>query len=274
MDWKITPKMLIISMLHVSNNRAMPIKVLIAMGRLFGFTSNTVRVTTTRLVADGRIENDERGLYRLKDWDTPISRFVDNWMSEESRVKEWDGFWICCLLPRSTLAQQRKNEKALSLIGFGQGLPQLWVRPNNLAMGLPEIRELLIHQGMDTDGEVFIGGGFEPHHVERWKRELWSQEEIIRTSVSAREQLERSMERLESLPVKDALVECYLEGTKGIHWILKDPLLPEEMIPSGHRIALTRTMLAYDAFGKGIWKQEFEGLRLKNSPSHAGLGAM
>ena len=274
MDWKITPKILIISMLHVSNNRAMPIKVLITMGRLFGFTSNTVRVTTTRLAADGRIENDERGLYRLKDWDTPISRFVDSWRSEESRLKEWDGSWICCLLPKATLAQQRKNDKALALIGFGQGLPQLWVRPNNLTMELHEIRELLIHQGMDTEGEVFIGDSFEPRHVERWKRDLWSDEEVIRTSEAAREKLKRSMDRLESLPVKDALVESYLLGTKGIHWLLKDPLLPEEMIPSRYRSELTQTMLASDAFGKSIWKREFEGLRLKHSPSHAGLGTM
>ena len=82
------------------------------------------------------------------------------------------------------------------------------------------------------------------------------------------------MKRLESLPVKNALVESYLVGTKGIHWLLKDPLLPEEMLPSQYRISLTRTMLAYDALGKSIWKREFEGLRLKHSPSHAGLEAL
>ena len=60
MDWKITPKILIVSMLHVTNNRAIPIRVLIAMGNLFGFTSNTVRVTTARLVRDGRIESDSK----------------------------------------------------------------------------------------------------------------------------------------------------------------------------------------------------------------------
>jgi phenylacetic acid degradation operon negative regulatory protein len=207
MDWKITPKILIISMLHVSNNRAMPIKVLIAMGNLFGFSGNTIRVTTTRLVRDGRIESDERGLYRLKGTDTPISRFVDSWRSEESRVKDWDGSWICCLLPKATVVQQRKNSKALALLGFREGLPQLWVRPNNLTLGLAEIRELQIHQGMDTDSEIFLGGRFSPRHVEMWKRDLWPEAEIIRISKAAREQLERSMVRLESLPVKKALVE-------------------------------------------------------------------
>jgi phenylacetic acid degradation operon negative regulatory protein len=274
MDWKITPKILIISMLHVTNNRAIPIRVLIAMGHLFGFTSNTVRVTTARLVRDGRIESDERGLYSLKDGDTPISRFVDNWRSEESRVKDWDGLWICCLVPRAAVVQQRKNTKALNLLGFREGLPQLWVRPNNITMGLKEIGELLIHQGMDRDAEVFLGDSFPPGHVERWKRDLWPGEEIIRISVAARKQLERSMKRLQSLPMKKALVESFLVGTKGIHWLLKDPLLPEEMIPSRYRIKLTRTMLAYDELGKSIWKREFEGLRLKHSPSHAGLEAI
>lgn len=274
MDWKLTPKILILSMLHVSTDRALPIRVLVAIGALFGFTGNTVRVTTARLVQDGRIESDERGLYRLKDRGTPISRFVDTWRNETPRVKDWDGSWICCLLPRAAAGQARKNAKALALPGFREGLPHLWVRPNNLTMGLDAVRDLLLHQGMDGAGELFVGEQFSPLLVDGWTRDLWPAKEIIRASEAARRQIVRSRKRLPSLPVQDALVESYLVGTEGIYWLLKDPLLPEEMIPSRYRIDLTGALLAYDELGKGIWKREFAGLRPRHAPTQAGLAGL
>ena len=44
---------------------AMPVRALVAAGGLFGIRENSVRVALARLLADGLIERDERGAYRL-----------------------------------------------------------------------------------------------------------------------------------------------------------------------------------------------------------------
>ena len=271
MHWKITPKILIVSILHVSDNKAMPIKEMIAIGRLFGFTGNVIRVTAARLVRDGRLENDERGLYRIKDMDTPISRFVNAWKQGEARVKEWDGSWICCLAPNGTAGRRRKNAKALELPGFREGLPGLWVRPNNLTMDLSSLKRLLMHQGMDPAGELFIGRDFSGKVAFQWKKFLWPVEELVQDMEKALERIEESKARLHGLPGESALMETYLVGTETVHVLVKDPLLPEEMAPAVHRIKLAGAMLEYNEIGKNVWEREASGLHFSQSPSHMEL---
>ena len=271
MNWKITPKILIVSILHVSDNKAMPIKAMIAIGKLFGFTGNTIRVTATRLVRDGRLENDERGLYRIKDMDTPISRFVNAWMQGEARVRDWDGSWICCLAPSGTAGQRKKNAKALELPGFREGLPGLWVRPNNLTASLPDLKRLLVHQGMSPAGELFVANHFQERLHAQWKQYLWAVDELVGDMEEALMRLEKSKARIHGLPPENALMESYLIGTETVHVLVKDPLLPPDMMPSGHRIRLANAMLEYNEIGKTIWETGVRGLRFSQSPSHMEL---
>ncbi|ACL01957.1 putative transcriptional regulator, PaaX family [Desulfatibacillum aliphaticivorans] len=271
MNWNITPKILIVSILHVSDNKAMPIKDMIAIGRLFGFTGNVIRVTTARLVRDGRLENDERGLYRIKDMDTPISRFVNAWKQGEDRVKNWDGSWICCLAPNGTAGRRKKNAKALELPGFREGLPGLWVRPANLTMDLPSLKELLVHQGMDPAGELFVGRDFSEKTAAQWQKFLWPVEELVRDMEKALERIEKSKARVQGLPPDSALMETYLVGTETVHMLVKDPLLPEEIMPPAHRVKLAGAMLEYNKIGKDVWEREAFGLRFSQSPSHMEL---
>ncbi len=271
MDWKITPKILIVSILHASDNKALPVKEMIVMGQLFDFSANTIRVATTRLVREGRIESDERGMYRLVDTSTSISRFVNSWKKGESRIKAWDGTWISCLPPRSPAAQQTKNKKALRLPGFREGLPGLWVRPNNITISLPDLKELLVDQGMDKEGEIFIGGHFNPSQTERWQGYLWPVDQLIATALAAQKRIDKSIARINSLPAEKAMVESYLVGTNTVHWLVTDPLLPQKMMSSKYRTALTKTMLKYSKIGIRIWEKEIKGLRVRAAPSHNGL---
>ncbi len=271
MKWKITPKILIVSILHVSSNMAIPIRDMISIGKLFGFTSNTIRVTTTRLVRDGRLESDERGLYRIKDTDTPISRYVDDWKMGEDRVKEWDGSWICCLLPKASSGQMSKNAKALNLPGFREGKPGLWIRPNNITQNIGELKKLLVHQGMAPKGELFVGHDFSNHLTEQWVKYLWAVDEIIQSMESTLDRIEKSQTRISDLPPENALMESYLVGTETVHVLVTDPLLPVEMMPSKHRIQLAKAMLEYNDIGKQLWEREIRGLRFSQSPSHVEL---
>ena len=271
MEWKITPKILIVSVLHVSGNQAIPIKALIKMGGLFGFTSNAIRVTAARLIRNGRLESDERGFYKLMSTETPISRFVNSWKTGEARIRPWSGRWLCCLMPRVGAGQDKKDAKALMLPGFREGLPRLWIRPDNLEMNSESVKELMVHQGMNEGGELFTADGFSRDLEEGWKNRLWPVDKLIRNYESIQERIKKSMGRLNSLPTENALMESYLVGTEVIHVLVTDPLLPEEMMPSSYRTALAAAMHEYNEMGKKVWMEAFEDLKMPSPSSQAGL---
>ena len=178
MNYKITPKSLILSLLHASNNQATPVKTMVLLGDLFGFTGNSIRVTTTRLLREGSIENDERGLYRMSSKSTTVSNFVNSWRMGESRLISWDGSWICCFLPGSPTKVQKQSHRLLWLMGFREGLPAFWVRPHNLVQGIDGLKKTLVRFGIDEKAELFIGNSFDHFISERWKGFLWPSERI------------------------------------------------------------------------------------------------
>ncbi len=268
MEYKVTPKSLILSILQVAGTRAMPIKALVSSGEVFGFTSNTIRVTTTRLIREGSVESDERGFYYLSKNKNPISNFVDSWRIGEKRLINWDGGWMCCLLPKTKAAQQTKSERALRFTGFKEGLPGLWVRPNNLKLGLSGIRDIIRQMIIQTNAELFIGRQFDEKLIEQWRRFLWPVHELNRSYEKNLEKIRKSTKQIKTMPFENALVESYLTGSEAVHCLVTDPLLPDEMMPVKYRKALTRAMLTYDDIGKKIWVRKFEGLQLDKSPAH------
>ncbi len=273
MHYKITPKSLILSILQIAGTRAMPVKELVSCGEIFGFTSNTIRVSTTRLIREESVESDERGLYRLSRNKTPISNFVDSWRTGEERLISWDGCWICCLLPKTRAAKQTKSQRALSFIGFREGLPGLWVRPNNLKLGMGGILKILRQMKIQPNAELFIARQFDNKLTEQWSRFLWPIPELIQAYEKNLEKLESSTRNIKTMPFENALVESYLVGSETVHTLVTDPLLPEEMMQSKYRRALIHAMLSYDEIGKTIWAGKFEGLKLDRSPSHLRLVA-
>lgn len=96
-NFQITPKSLILSIMQVADERTIPIKALIVCGDLFGFTSNTIRVTVTRLIREKTIESDERGFYRLGTRKNPVSRFIKTWrMGEKGLLHGMNDGCACC----------------------------------------------------------------------------------------------------------------------------------------------------------------------------------
>lgn len=268
MPLKITPKSLIISILQVSGNEPLPIKALIVMGELFGFNSNSIRVTTARLLREGRIESDERGLYRLKDINNPIIRLVNNWRTGEVGVTAWDKSWTCCLMPKVTSGEQKSSAKALALLGFKEGIANLWARPHNLTLEMGAMKKLLYALGIHPSATLFVARDFNPRLTEQWQRYLWPVDELIRSCVAIQKKLEESSARLASMPAPQAVVESYLMGTEAVHWLTSDPCLPAEMMSGEYRTSLTRAMLEYDELGKMIWTKEFGDYRFGSTPAH------
>ncbi|MBA4369009.1 MAG: hypothetical protein C0403_15375 [Desulfobacterium sp.] len=269
---KITPKNFILSMLQVSNKQAIPIKTLVECGELFGFTGNTIRVTITRLIREGTIESDERGLYRLSETKDLIRKFIDGWRLGEARIIPWDGTWISCLMPKQKASRLlRKGVKGLQFLGFQEGMPGFWIRPNNLKLRLSNIDEILQLLGNASGYEIFLSKDFREKRILQWKTFLWPIQELTRSLQVIHQKLQASANRLHKMPVENAIVESYLLGSEAVYCLNTDPLLPEEMMSGKYRIMLTQTMLVYDDLGKKAWKKKFRNFQIQEVPSHLRL---
>ncbi len=271
MEQIITPKSLILSMLQASPNQAMPVKTLVSIGKLFGFTGNTIRVRTTRLLHEGTIESDERGLYRLSQKGVLMSRYIDRWKEGERRLKKWDGSWLCCMVPKEKGKRLLITTRAFGFFGFREGLPGLWVRPDNLSLGFDELTVLLFKIGRIEKGEMFVASRFSVKLTEQWQRFLWPIEKILRNQQLLMLKMEKSTARLGKMLLEDALLESYLLGSEAIQMLVLDPLLPDEMMDVGIRAKLTRMMLDYDKIGKKIWSTQFDQIHIDQSPAHLQL---
>lgn len=226
---------------------------LINIGRLFNFSENTVRVTLSRLVARGLLENPQRGSYRLAATTDPINEFVERWRLGEARVSPWQpGRWL--IAHAETLPE--RAGWALNAFGFREVRQQLFARPDNLAESLDEAREQARGIGVSTDILIMQTSLAAPH-TDGWM-DAWKIPQLNHDYQTLTQQLQQSQARLSTLPVDAARLECFKLGGIGIHRLAKDPLLPAQFVDVQGvdvqaRRALHATMISYDAAGKAIW---------------------
>ncbi len=262
MKYKVTPKSLILSLLEVIPEEIVRIKFLVFAGELFGFTGNTIRVTTTRLIREGYIENDARGRYRITADYSPLINSIRSWKLGESRLVPWDGAWVCCYIPLLPTRSKEKTIKALDLFGFKQGMPKFWIRPQNLALGFEELKSILFKLGINENARLFISQKFDDAVIEQWRGFLWPIDKISEAQKSMTEKLRSSGSHIGGLPLVNALTETYLLGNEAIRLLHTDPLLPKEMMSNDHRLRLTKAMLKYNDIGKEVWAVKIREINL------------
>jgi len=265
----VSPKSLILDLLRVAAPRAIPVRVFVTIGALFGLSGNALRVALTRSTAQGVVESDERGWYRLAPGASALSSHIEEWRLGERRVKPWDGGWLACWLSRGVeRSVRRRSLRALELAGFRQGLDGLFVRPDNLVASTGATFEKLRQLALEDDAHTFLADGFDEQLLARWQSSLWNTNKLVRSYRASREGLERSARRAESLPVGEAAVETFLLGGAAIRVLATDPLLPDAMLETGERARLTESMLAYDALGRKVWSKLLHEVRVAEAPAH------
>ena len=87
----VSPRSLILDLLSTMRRGAMPVRVLVRAGEMFGISENNVRVALARLVRAGRVERDERGQYRLGAAAEAVNRRVTAWQRVEDQLRAWRG---------------------------------------------------------------------------------------------------------------------------------------------------------------------------------------
>jgi len=251
----VTPRRVVLNLARVAPQRSLSIRHLLAVGGLFGLNANAMRVAVTRLTAEGLLESDERGSYRLGPAAAAIHEHVEEWRRGEARVRPWKGEWLAVTVPAATArAVRRVSLEALARLGLREGMPGVWVRPDNLRLSLDATNERLRALGLEDDAELFRARDFSRRLAARFAADLWPLRGLQRSYESAQRNLQRSLEQLADMPRETALVQSYLLGGEAIRVLATDPLLPEQIMPTEARARLSETMLHYDAVGHALWK--------------------
>jgi len=235
---------------------------LVAAGALLGVDAGAMRVAVGRLVKRGVLEQEQRGVYRLGARGAELHRRVQAWHRVEDQIAPWTGGWIGVFtghLGRSEKSGLRARERALRLKGFAEARPGLAVRPHNLRAPMPVLRVELIELGLDEDALVLGIGTSDPDHPFD-ATSLWDIAALQQRYRSGCERLEASAARLPDLDVHAAARETLLVGRAVMRDILKDPLLPEELVDTAGRRKLIDAMKAYDRIGKDRWRNFYRML--------------
>lgn len=254
-----TARSLVLDLLATLRGGSMPVAALVAAAALFGIPAGSVRVALTRLVASERVVRDRRGHYRLGPATRAVEARIASWRDPESRRIAWDGGFAAVLdgvaapAAATGAGARRARARALRLLGFRTLRPGLHLRPDNLRGGMSGLRLELSALGL-PEGDAVVRLSEIDAHAGARLRELFDVRALAAAETALRQELERSLRRLDRLPPDRARVESFLLGGRAIRTLVLDPLLPEEIAPGDARRALAETLRRYDRAGRAAWR--------------------
>lgn len=252
---ELTGSDLVLDLLATHPAHELSVSSLCQAGELVGLTEQTVRVALTRLVKEGKVTNSARGYYAWNPTGNSLFLDVENWISKERRSSPWHGSWVGVLdsgVPRRNKTQWRAHERSLKLRGFERLFEGLSVRPDNLVGGVKVLRKDLQSLGLAAEAHVF-----EIHCLsdqdEQAARALWDKQTLLRDYKRLIDQVSKQLGRVETLPPETAAAESLVFGRSVIRQIIRDPLLPEELVPSKQRLKLISLMQEYQTVAIKVW---------------------
>jgi phenylacetic acid degradation operon negative regulatory protein len=247
-----TPKSLILDLLSTLSRGAVPVRGLVAAGRLFEIPDNRLRVALARLLAAGAVERDEHSHYRLARDAGAVSDQIRSWRSGAQRRRAWSGAWLA-VHGRSGDGSRGHGARALRFLGFRPFEPGLALRPDNLEGGVEDARSRLAQLGLSAPARVFQIRELDAAS-ERRARALWDARALrasYRATIAA---LAASAARLPRLAREAAMAESFRLGGAAIGQIVLDPLLPEPLQDASELDALIAATHRYDRLGRRVWK--------------------
>lgn len=224
-------------------------------GAVLGHRAQVVRVSLTRLLAAGKIYRTARGLYELHGTTLSLTDALDTWSLETAGEVAWQGAWVAVhdtRVARSDKTAWRRHHLALSLRGFAEHAPGLHVHPANRPGAVDDERRRLEALGLAKNASVFLLSGWDAEDAQR-ARHLWP----VRALCERYRLLERAMRQhlkgIGRLPAEVALRETMLLGRTAVMVLLKDPMLPQELMNPRPRATFVSQLQAYKAFGTAYW---------------------
>lgn len=230
-------------------------QALIQAAALFGIGENAVRVSLSRLISCGKIERLERGLYEARLQPSRLAYTVDHWHRREELRVPWQGHWLAVQDAETSRADKsvwRRHQRALGLRGFASLRAQLHIRPDNLHISFDQLQAELESMGIAPGSGLMRIHQFDAAH-ESHARALWNTRSLESAHKHWIDVVLGSHARLENLPLASAVRESLLLGRAAIAHLLRDPLLPEELMPSRTRQTLQTHLRSYQQQAVKLW---------------------
>lgn len=247
---------LILDLLAIGDEASYTTAQLVRAGALYGIGAGGIRSAITRLNADGRIAQIERGRYALGGEAEPLQRRLRDWRDVLDQRLPWQGGWLMAVASPAERADRnlwRRTLKALDFNGFAELDPGVWVRPDNLGGGADGARDRLA-QFRHAQGLLVVSAeGFDAGRQARLPG-LWDADAIAAPLLDAAANLDRHRAALGSQPLATAAATALLLGRTAVRAIVHDPLLPERICPSGPLERLIEKMDEYDRIGRALWR--------------------
>ena len=247
---------LVMDLLSTHDAHQLTVAALCYAGEICGLRAQNVRVALNRLVAQGKLDSPERGLYRLDTGRSGMVVEVGSWLRREQQTVPWQGGWAAVLdsaVPRGKKTAWRRHERALTLRGLRTlGDTGLRLRPDNLAGGIKGLRRDLQRLGLADGARVFHAADFDAAD-EQAARRLWDTAALTRQQRDMDKRLATSHRKLAKQTREQAARDSLLLGRAAIRCILHDPLLPDELMDHSPRHRLIERMGAYQHDAKAIW---------------------
>jgi phenylacetic acid degradation operon negative regulatory protein len=185
---------------------------LVRVGDLFGIAEGTVRVALSRMVTSGDLVQTD-GRYALTD--RLLERQARQDESRRPRTRPWDGAWEIAVItaerrPAADRAALRQAMSALRLAELREGT---WLRPANLDRPRTEtvVRQCTFLEGRPEQDPAVLA------------RTLWDLDGWAATAEALRA----------SLTGAGTIAERFTLAAAALRHLLRDPILPPELLPPG-----------------------------------------
>ncbi|NEX59462.1 PaaX family transcriptional regulator [Noviherbaspirillum galbum] len=243
--------------LLTAHEQPLSARALCRSAEVMGIEPVAARVALTRLLGQKKISQPKRGCYAINRAAGGLRSDIDDWR-KEARTVSWNGAWVAvhdAAVARSDKPAWRHHRLALSLRGFAEFKPSLQVRPDNLRGGVSGVREQLVELGLSPSAIVFRMTELDQAALASAGK-LWNTEALAREYRTLTAMLDRRHDDSPRVPREQQLRESMLLGRHVIARLIRDPLLPPEIMPQQARQALVRAMTRYGGTARRLW-QEF-----------------
>lgn len=235
----------------------LPGLVLRRAGALLDHREATTSVAITRLLSEGKIRRMARGLYALNQTGLSMADELHAWRREATVEVPWSGGWVAvhdAAVHRSDKTAWRRHQLALSLRGFAILDHGLHLRPDNRRGGVAAERAKLHALGLSPHARVSSLSDLGiPNKA--LARQLWDLDALDLHYRSLLKGLNDHLKGLHRLPIEQALRESLLLGRTAMVTLIRDPMLPRELMSSSSRTGLIEAVHRYKREGHQLWTQ-------------------
>ncbi|MEU8118486.1 PaaX family transcriptional regulator C-terminal domain-containing protein [Spirillospora sp. NPDC049024] len=208
----LTARSVVLSTLLGVHPPRLPARYLVRVGELFGIAEGTIRVALSRMVAAGDLVQSG-GMYALTE--RLLARQARQDEARLPPTRPWDGGWEIAVITaeRRPAADRAALRQAMSTMRLAELREGTWLRPANLTRPRPEpvLRQCTFLTGRPEGDPAALAASL-------WDLDAWTAKaHALRTALAE----------------AASIAERFTYAAAILRHLLNDPLLPQELLPTG-----------------------------------------